>query len=182
MILKIDLDGVIYPFAEKFQMYCEMVLERPLPPPKHYSMWEDWKMTSKQFYDLLDQYVLDGHFRQGVPPDGAVESIQGLASKYDVHIVTARSAVLPTSQVKSFWQIDTIIWLHDNDIPYRGLHFTKEKMLIPGILIDDHVGNLKEAATFGHRAICFDQPWNQEWQGERVRDWGEVVKLLRGAQ
>ena len=139
-------------------------------------------MSSTEFYDLLDEFVLERHFQTGVLPDGADQALRVLYRKYDIHIVTARSAVLQVGKVKTYWQIDTAIWLHENVIPHKGLHFTKQKALIPGILIDDHVGNLKEASVYGQRAICFDQPWNQEWQGERATSWLEIADKLSKEQ
>lgn len=46
------------------------------------------------------------------------------------------------------------------------------------VLIDDGVHNLEDAQRAGIRAICFNQPYNQSWQGERVYSWLDIARMF----
>lgn len=44
-------------------------------------------------------------------------------------------------------------------------------------IVDDSPKNLDDIVKHGGRAICFNQPWNQEWKGERVYGFNQLINF-----
>lgn len=96
--------------------------------------------------------------------------IQGLHKRHDIHLVTDQ---LP--QNIPF----TLTWLYAHNIPFKGIHFTKDKSKVLGdILLDDGVHNLEAVAKNGTIPIVRTQPWNKFYDGGRVNAFNEFVYLL----
>ena len=93
-----------------------------------------------------------------------------------LNLITARGTVrVGSTRQKINAKISTLQWLEHYSIPYDGIFFTHKKTHVRGdILIDDCVSHLEEAKAVGMRAICFDQLYNQEWTGERVKSLAEI--------
>lgn len=79
------------------------------------------------------------------------------------------------------------IWLEDNFKSgyddFIGLDINKHNDkhtvdMSDGILIDDVESILKSSNAL--RKICFGEkyPWNESWDGERVKNWQDALKLL----
>jgi len=51
-------------------------------------------------------------------------------------------------------------------------------MVLTDVYLDDNTDNLIALSSYGHRAVCFDRPWNQDWHGERVYSYREFIELL----
>ncbi len=94
--------------------------------------------------------------------------MQRLSKEADVFIVTYQPNTL-TAKL-------TIQWLEEREIRYRGMIFTEQKGLIQlDYLLDDHVRNLEECKL--GVGVCMDRPWNQEWQGLRVKGYDDFLRL-----
>jgi len=97
-----------------------------------------------------------------------VEILKSIQEKYKIHITT--------SQFKGL-EGHTVTWLHKHNIPYDYLSFAKDKNVVTGdILVDDGVHNLEASNT--ETNICFTQPWNSEWKGDRVNSLEELAMML----
>jgi 5'(3')-deoxyribonucleotidase len=56
---------------------------------------------------------------------------------------------------------------------------TKRKELVQAdILFDDSVDNLRKFNAAGKTAVAFDRPWNQDWEGPRVKNWDELLEYV----
>lgn len=110
-------------------------------------------------------------FYNARPYDGAIDFVKNLKKDgHDIHIVTNQ---LPGTEKY------TLEWLMENQVPYKSLHFAKDKTILNGdMLIDDYVSNL-EKCTNGVTPICVNQPWNQQWEGIRMYNYEQLRGYIR---
>jgi 5'(3')-deoxyribonucleotidase len=103
------------------------------------------------------QQVLSGMYLQARLYRGASDFIEELGRKHDIVIITSRLDVLP--QVIS----DTAESLDYYKIPYKELHFIKEKYLVEcDVYIEDSPPCIKELWQAHKNVIMPRRPWNQE--------------------
>lgn len=177
----IDMDGVLYPFADAFRDYCaERMGKLFLPEPTHWNFYEDWDLDKATF----EQWVIDAAKSHDVfytqnPYEGVLEAWADLKEmELKIHVLTARP--------QEAWA-QTAEWLEKHDLKVDSLHFGPKKAFfskIPtgkGILIDDHVAYYEEAALNGVIPVLLDRPWNQDKKkAMRVQDLPSFVSIIKG--
>lgn len=58
----------------------------------------------------------------------------------------------------------------------RNVIIAQDKSAIMGdVMIDDCIDNLNSSSAF---PICFAQPWNKEYLGDRTSSWEEIKKIV----
>lgn len=180
MKLGIDLDGVVFPFAENFKQYC---LTRPrsvnVPVDATVETWDffrDWGMTVEEFVAICDEGVDDGYiFYEAEPIPGSVETLQALHRQgHTIHVITHRMF-----GSKSF--ANTHDWLVDYKVPFTSVTFAKDKTFAAmDVLLDDRVENYEASVRAGIPALVFDQPWNRHLEdAERVRGWSDFYDWVQ---
>lgn len=177
----IDLDGVIYPFADAFKAYCEERLgTTDLPNPTHWNFYEDWGIDHETFHAWLRQAAITHQvFATHNPYEGVVEAWRDLQDMgIKIHVLTARP--------QSAWA-QTAEWLLVHNLHVDSLHFGPTKGFLSKIakskamLIDDHVVYYDEAERNGIIPVLMDRPWNAHKQeATRVNDLSGFVSLIRG--
>ena len=107
-------------------------------------------------------------FLNAEPYSEALEFVDFLKmAGHNIHIVTNQFRGAEDSTLK---------WLKKYNVPYDSLHFTKNKNTVNGdLLIDDCIDNLVIADK---KVVCFDQPWNQEWKGNKAYNYNDIYKYL----
>ena len=104
--------------------------------------------------------------------DGALEFMRELKRKEnDITVVSSQ----PTKYLEHL----TKGWLHRNEIHYDHYLFTEDKSEFKGdLLLDDYTGNLVKVLD-GKNAVpvCFNQPWNQDWKGNRVYTYKQFLDI-----
>jgi 5'(3')-deoxyribonucleotidase len=179
--LCIDLDGCLYPWVESLRkevMQSGRATREQLPEPTKWEFWDEWGLTYPEFKEFFTQGVNNGRiFRKGIPAEGGVLVLKTLkAEGHGIHIISNRSIG---------WRsmINTAGWLCENEVPFDSVTLAADKTLIKtDIAIDDYIVNLQALRNAGTRAVCFDQPWNQGWSGERVSTWMQFYRLVSGAE
>ena len=176
-----DLDGVIYPFANAFKRYCAIRQGKlTLPDPTHWHFYEDWGMDEKTFHEWLDDAALNHEvFATELPYEGVVEAWKELrAMGIKIHVITSRP--------QSSWA-QTVKWLEDMGLKADSLHFNPTKGFLKNIskgeaiMIDDHVQYYEEAERNGIIPVLMTRTWNQDREGAtRVNNLAEFVSLIRG--
>ena len=74
---------------------------------------------------------------------------------------------------------DTVGWLDKHRIPYRDICFLGNKPDVGAdVYIDDGPHNIIQLRAAGFNAIVFDQPYNQDLDGPRVKDWAELEEMV----
>lgn len=177
----VDLDGVIYPFANAFKKYClqRMVVD-DLPDPTHWNFYEDWGMDHETFQSWLhDAAVTHQVFSTEPPYDGVIDAWKDLRDLgLRIHVMTARP--------QSAWA-QTAEWLSMHNLHVDTLHFGPTKTFLralaadQAIMIDDHVYYYKEAEKVGIIPVLMDRQWNShKTDATRVSSLAEFVSLIRG--
>lgn len=58
----------------------------------------------------------------------------------------------------------------------RNIIVAQDKSIIKGdVMIDDCIDNLNSSSAF---PICFAQPWNKEYLGDRTSSWEEIKEIV----
>jgi 5'(3')-deoxyribonucleotidase len=163
MNIAIDIDGVLRDqttalrkrYLKEFPEHADLV--------KPITAWgiHEFYPIGKEIYKLWFGPWAQDCFEFAQKFDGAGEMME--AVKMQGH-----KAYLLTSQVIRT-EAFTVAWVDQHKIPHDGILFCHEKGLTRfDVLLDDGEHNLEAVSKVGTRAIAFDQPWNQGWQGERV--------------
>lgn len=104
------------------------------------------------------------------------QKVKELSKVGDISIVTARSTT-SIPNVKA--------WLRDKKIFYNEMvvvdYGPLKSTLDYDIFIDDSPLNAKDIAKSGKLVLLYDQPWNQDLEGEgiiRVRGFGEAIDAI----
>lgn len=177
----VDLDGVMYPFAQAFKQYCcEQMGRLFLPEPTHWHFYEDWDLDAKTFnLWLRDAARTHRVFATEEPYEGVIEAwkeLQGMGLK--LHILTSRP--------QESWA-QTAEWLTEHGLIADSLHFTNTKSILAkvatgkAIMIDDHVAYYEEAEKAGIIPVLMNRAWNSDKEdATRVNTLPEFVSLIRG--
>jgi 5'(3')-deoxyribonucleotidase len=108
-------------------------------------------------------------FEENPVIEGAEVVLKRLAESFDI--------ILVSHQYRGNERF-TRNWLLRNGL-YFPVIYTDRKFLVPGdILIDDRIENLEEFEKTERRAICFANPWNEEYKGVRIENWYEIEDYL----
>jgi 5'(3')-deoxyribonucleotidase len=173
--LVFDCDGVI---ADLLSGMVQILNEQHGEDLKNEDMiyWDFHKsckgsVTAKEVYD----HFSDEEFWYNLKPiDGAPEWLSKLIDEdFDVSIVTACAHGY---HEKRDWLKKYI-----PNFNLRKLNFSAEKFRFQSdLFVDDHTGNLYPYMGRNPKAltICFDAPYNQEWEYERVKNWEELYTRI----
>lgn len=177
----IDLDGVVYPFADAFKEYClERMDVASLPDPTHWNFYEDWGLDSETFNAWLREAAsTHSVFATHDPYEGVISAWHDLRDmNVKIHVLTARP--------QSAWA-QTAEWLSSNKLHVDSLHFGPTKALLAkiatgkAILLDDHVAYYEEAERNGIIPCLMDRAWNaHKVDANRVSSLPEFVSFIRG--
>lgn len=173
----IDMDGVMYDFANTFKSYCENRLLRTLPDPTHWEFYEDWGLDKETFYDwLTDATVNDSLFYRGNAYDNTIAGWRKLKDMgMRIHVLTHR-------HIESVGQ--TAEWLQEHGLVPDSMHFGFDKTLLEAIAIDqaaaidDYTKYYDEYEQVGVKAFLRTHEWNKDHHGRRVADLLEFADAV----
>jgi hypothetical protein len=181
----IDLDGVVYPFADAFKHYCVRALNlnpKTLDYPTRWEFYEDWGMTREEFDAHLIQATIDHNLYATMIPeyhaDYAWQVIRDL--KLTLHVVTFRP-------IES--QDQTRQWLDDHNLTPDHLWFptTSKGDVIKeiggkSIAIEDNVDYALDMQQAGATVLLRTQPWNsghtELLRVDNLRSFAQVINHL----
>jgi 5'(3')-deoxyribonucleotidase len=180
MIIGLDLDGTT---GEYSQTLLEFMAEQAgvedveqykldMGNPINYAM-DNWFANREEFTKAHTSAVDRGLYVKIPVYDKASEILWRLSDEgHDIHIVTSR--YVGHSRNGRVTR-DTAQWLDDNNIPYRSLHFVKDKFLLKcDVFIDDSPENIAALRAKGREVIVYDAPYNKDVPGRRATNWDEV--------
>ncbi len=86
-----------------------------------------------------------------------------------------------TFQINDKWKEVSLKWLQENDISFHEIIFLKDKTKFEGkFLLDDCIHTLKAVRLKGNSTpVCRDYPWNQQWDGLRIKHYDEFLNIVR---
>jgi hypothetical protein len=170
----IDLDNVVYPFAEVMASIISGNTDVTHAPSelvqlyKSWAIWDDFGVPQGQFDWWWEQGVRSGAVwgtALQVPPiPGAAQALWELSDReWHIHIATSR---MNKFRLHDTAAKNTVEWLAQHGIPYRSLSFTSDKhAIIADAIVDDSPDHL-----VGHNAgikILFPSPHNLAWVTDR---------------
>jgi hypothetical protein len=166
----IDLDGVIRDFVKGL----EIVYQREYPDHKIQEVisrdLDKYFPIGKQINDFIDTKFYQEILSNAPVYPGTIESLYKWEKFFKIVIVTSQPPK---------WRYPTYYWIGKHAVPTDEIHLSFEKYTIDGYaLLDDFVDNLQAFASTGRLAVCFDQPWNKNWEGERVKGIDEFFQLV----
>lgn len=168
--LLIDVDGVLRDFIGSLSR----VYRREYP---HHTIRYVDSRRLEDFYPLgKDIYAfMDEQFAREILEDAPVigDGIAAMARWEErFHLVIA------TNQPPE-GRYPTLSWLGRHRVPANEIHIVRDKHRLDGVaLLDDFIDNLEAFAATGRLAVCFDQPWNRDWNGPRVRSVEEFFEMM----
>ena len=184
MRVGVDLDNVVYPFADVFAQYVHKVTGRPLTelgPAQRWAFYLDLGYSADEFLRLFAEGVDAGFiFREGQPLPGALEALRALrAQGHSLHIVTDRA-------VGSCAQASTEAWLKEHGVPYDSVTYAADKTVVgTNVFIDDRPENVLALREAGCAAFLFatsrdDQlGFRPDWS---VRSWEEFIARVEALE
>lgn len=167
----IDIDGVLRDFVGS--LLVQYAKDFPYHEVDHINEWDLHKFfpIGKSIYDYAFNVKAKEIFENAPMFPGAREFIDDLR-------VRGHHVCLLTQQPRGK-EIHTLNWLYESGIPYDSIAFSAEKGLFDfELILDDAEHNLRAVRAAGKRAICFDRPYNQNWDGERVKTYQEFLELV----
>lgn len=179
MKIGVDLDGVMYSFADGMRDAYERKYGTRPPVVTTWDFWRQpgWDISYKKWHALYRDAVLDGELLwKGEPAKGSVTALEYLVARgHYVAIITHRAC--EGAEMECRWATEH--WLAQHRVPHHSLAITDTKNVFGlDVILEDNLENLSAARQVGERAVCFDQPWNQGWHGDRVYSWLEFVDLI----
>lgn len=176
MILLVDMDDVIADWSGRFDEELDS-LGAPLAIPRkpgrtRFDLHHGLDAEHSAIIDRL--LTLPGFYAALKPIEGALEAVDRLAGKHEVLLVsTPWAGHLTCANEKAEW-----VRKHLGAEWERRMVLTHDKTLVRGdVLIDDRSSILGRVEP-GWTRVVFDQPWNAETTGIRMRHWGEADDVL----
>jgi len=188
MIIGLDLDGTTGDYAGTLlrAMAKQAGLTTPADidaylatkgEPSDYEM-TSWFPTREAFVTTHTAAVDDGLYLNIPVFPGASEKLWALSDEgHDIHIVTSRFV---GHRRNNRVVHHTAEWLDKNDIPYRSIHFVKDKFLLKcDVFVDDAPTNIEKLREAGFEVIIYDAPYNRDIPGRRAHNWNEVYAHIK---
>lgn len=174
-----DMDGCLVDLVPAWlRLYNEATGEN-----LEYKNLDCFRWTSKTKYPKICELYMQipGFFGPQLPPiENAVETIKEIVEQHtNVYLLTTPYAKSETCERdKRRWVEHYLPFFNVKNIIFS--HYKHECAGRNKILIDDKVQNLEEWERAGGISICFDQPWNQHYNGEhRVKGWIPALFLIQ---
>lgn len=173
-VILVDLDNVVYDWAQSMARWLDRnhVLHFPRTTLKTYEpdtkfnhqlsqseiamreyktweVWEDWGIPKGEFIRWWRLGVeAEQIYAQGPLIAGARNALWRLSdAEWDIHIATSR---LTKFGLHDQIVVNTASWLRDNNIPFRNIHFTDDKIaIIADAIVDDRADNMANNETGG---------------------------------
>ena len=183
-VLGLDLDGVCVDYVSSLRRVVadrRGVPAETLPFPQHWD-FRDWGFVSGDFIRYHRAAVEEERvFLRSAPIAGAVDAVRRLhSSGVKIHIVTHRQG---EGVDKDLVAQDTTTWLALNDLPHDRLHFVSNKSTIPAdVYLEDAPHAIQQLRDSDRQVFVFDQPYNSEVAGPRVRGWAEAERAILNAR
>jgi 5'(3')-deoxyribonucleotidase len=175
MRLAIDIDGVLRDFVGQVNSVFDVCYPNGWRKPITKYEMDEFYSIGKEIYDMAfnkqssSVYVLAPVYR------GAKMMLHDLQT--DGHTI-----IIATSQPNREVLRHTVAWLNVNEIPYDefycSLNLGGKENIEADVLLDDYAKHLR---AFPGNSVCFNQPWNKEWQWDRVYTHEEFVDWVRKA-
>jgi uncharacterized HAD superfamily protein len=186
MKIAIDVDEILANFMDAIIDFHNETFGTSLVKAqfRSFDLNEGWGGTMDEAIAKVHQFHTTHHFANIQPVPGAVDAIQYLKQKHQLHVVTARQTVVTK---------ETHEWL-DRYFPgaFASVHLTNSHGLSgikrlkkdvcqeihADVFVDDSLENVAQCSELGIPIFMLDYPWNQgslPKNVHRVFSWTEIV-------
>lgn len=178
----VDLDNTVYDWIATVAGYLHYQgVDVDIADYQSWEVWEDWDIPKGQFDRLWRMGIEDDViYRQGPIIEGARDALWQL-SDMEFHITLATNRL---SKFGLYSKIidNTVDWLREAAIPYRGLLFTGNKGIMGASFgLDDSPEYVRQMQEAGIAAYLFDAPHNQgDTDLGRITEWSTFVEQVEG--
>lgn len=174
MKIGLDLDDTTFEYIKGIKSVVEM--ERGTLPEVTTWDFDSWGLTRDEYEGYHKKLVSSGAVALLKPLPYAVPVIQRLAKKHRIRFITARFR--PKFNHANMLRY-TGECLDANEIPYNDICFVSPKSDVHAdIYLDDSPTIIKELQDAGKNVVIFDQPYNRELPGQRVKNWLEFEDII----
>jgi 5'(3')-deoxyribonucleotidase len=152
--------------------------ENPLPMSDYSLVKSGWPYKDEEEYRKMHGLAVEqGLYKDIEAYDGASDALWTLSDRgVDIHVITSRFV---NHRQNARVVIDTAHWLDANNIPYRELSFTSNKVgVFADIYIDDSPHNIESLTAAGRTVIIYDALYNRQFDGPRAHNWNDVLRLV----
>lgn len=170
----VDLDGVVRDFVGSLTRVYKFHFPEHEVLPVISRRLEDFFPIGDQIYKFVKSDQIEKIMAEADPYPGALEALEKWKDKFEIVVVTSQP---------DFSRASTYLWIGKHNIPTNEIHVTHYKSEIDGYaLLDDFIDNLDEFHATGRLAVCFDQPWNRDWKGQRVKTVDQFFNFVQDSQ
>ena len=173
----VDVDGV------KRDLFSRLVEVYLIYYPNHIvtpiERWTNYKVSKyfpigEEIYEFWFKEHPSEIYLRAKAYVGAIEMMYDLRQQGNEVIIVSKQ---PYKHLEDL----TRTWLNLNNVPNHGIKFTQDKGEFEGdFILEDSPIDLKSIAEARNtKPICFNQPWNQDWKGKRVKTHKEFLDLVR---
>lgn len=178
MRVGVDIDGVLYPFAESVADYLRTIGRHgEYPAATRWEFYEDWGLSLPEFLRLCHDGVDAGViFHRGAPFPGTVAALNRIrAAGHTIHFGTDRSFGAPGASAYA-----TYSWLGRYGFEYDSVTFTTDKTILDvDVMIDDKPENYLALKAAGIGAYLQDRAWNAHVpNARRVSSLAEFAEVI----
>jgi hypothetical protein len=180
----IDIDGVMYDFANVFHEFVQNRSGVTLPKPQTWDFYKEWGMTDKDFDTLLAEGIEKMRIFDSVAPmKNTIEGWNLLkANGVKIHVLTHRGHLA---------YAQTVQWLTKYGLIPDSLHFGNDKTILKTIAtdecaaVDDYTVYYDKYEKADILSFLRNQPWNEEKYARRVSDlldFAEKVVMINNSK
>ena len=176
-IIGMDLDGVVRNLFKRLaEVYKKYYPDHEVNPIEKWSSYHvaEYFPIGEQIYKFWFKDHVEEIYLGAESYDGALELMKELYKDSFLVIVS--------SQPNKRTEFLTEEWIKQYSVPHdHKPFFTPDKSLFAGdFILDDYTKHLEAVKQRGLTTpICFNQPWNQDWQGLRVYDYQQFLDIVR---
>ena len=183
LTLGLDLDGVCVDYLGSLR---EVIADQrgidaaEMPEPTQWNLAE-WGLTRDTFVEYHRKAVHHYRvFRKAAPVPGALAAVRRLSDEgVIIRVITHRCN---DGVDKRLVINDTLAWMSRFNLPYNEACFVEDKATVAADLyIDDAPHVIRPLVAAGAPLLVFDQPYNRNEPGDRVRGWTEAEASIRDA-
>jgi len=175
----IDLDSTVFDYKQSYLRHHFLatgeVITQSVLDKYGYALHRACGLDDDTKYKYLKH---KSFFREMIPYDGAIETIQRLYQTGKYKIIFVTHIVVPEAYMGKVESLQKFFGWFDFE---QHLVTLKDKhLLVKGIIIDDNPYVLEKSRDH-HITIAFDQPWNRDVKSDfRIEGWNEELEEILG--
>jgi hypothetical protein len=182
----IDIDEVCLKWTDGFKVYMDAMCHPEVRGQSRF--WDLTKtyphLSREELLTCIREFSRTEFYGQLAEVPGALSGVRALKARSSRNRLLAVTAcgVHPQTRAARLKQLEPFpfdeIFMVDLNASKRNIY----EVFTPGVVIDDHIQNINDAIECDHRALMFDQPYNQtglvRGTYTRVFTWSDILEAV----